>query len=96
VLIKWTNIITKYNSIPLVRKNPDLTDYVTNQALNGVLKWWSKKKTSEQTLAPELCFITKSFRFQDRRYIFLTYPKPLEITQRNSSSRGNIQTVCFK
>jgi hypothetical protein len=24
----WTNIITKYNSIPLVRKvNPDLTDY---------------------------------------------------------------------
>lgn len=35
----WTNIITKYNSIPLVRKvNPDLTDYVTNQALNGVFK----------------------------------------------------------
>jgi hypothetical protein len=31
------NIITKYNSIPLVNKvNPDLTDYVTNQALNGV------------------------------------------------------------
>jgi hypothetical protein len=29
----WTNIITKYNSIPLVRKvNPDLTDYVTDQA----------------------------------------------------------------
>jgi hypothetical protein len=41
----WTNIITKYNSIPLVRKvNPDLTDYVTNQALNGVLKWWLSKK----------------------------------------------------
>tara|TARA_R110000868_G_scaffold166479_2_gene400502 strand:+ start:111 stop:818 length:708 start_codon:yes stop_codon:yes gene_type:complete len=35
----WTNIITKYNSIPLVNKvNPDLTDYVTNQALNGVFK----------------------------------------------------------
>ena len=35
----WTNIITKYNAIPLVRKvNPDLTDYVTNQALNGVFK----------------------------------------------------------
>jgi hypothetical protein len=29
--------------------NPDLTDYVTNQALNGVLKWLlSKKKILEQ------------------------------------------------
>jgi hypothetical protein len=35
----WTNIINKYNSIPLVNKvNPDLTDYVTNQAMNGVFK----------------------------------------------------------
>lgn len=35
----WTNIITRYNSIPLVQKvNPDLTDYVTQQALNGVFK----------------------------------------------------------
>jgi Protein of unknown function (DUF4197) len=35
----WTNIITKYNSIPLVTKvNPDLTDYVTTQAMNGVFK----------------------------------------------------------
>ncbi len=33
----WTNIITKYNSVPFVNKvNPDLTDYVTNQALSGV------------------------------------------------------------
>ena len=35
----WNNIITKYNSIPLVNKvNPDLTDYVTNEALKGVYK----------------------------------------------------------
>lgn len=35
----WANIITKYNTIPLVKKvNPDLTDYVTNQALVGVFK----------------------------------------------------------
>ena len=35
----WTNIITKYNSIPLVNKvNPDLNDYVTNQAMDGVFK----------------------------------------------------------
>jgi len=35
----WTKIITKYNTIPLVKKvNPDLTDYTTNQALTGVFK----------------------------------------------------------
>ncbi|RDY60908.1 DUF4197 domain-containing protein [Flagellimonas nanhaiensis] len=33
----WKNIITKYNSLPLTSDvNPDLTDYTTNQALNGV------------------------------------------------------------
>ena len=33
----WSNIIKKYNSIPFVSKvNPDLTDYVTTQALKGV------------------------------------------------------------
>lgn len=33
----WENIITKYNTIPFVTKvNPDLTDYVTKQALDGV------------------------------------------------------------
>jgi len=33
----WTNIINKYNSIPLTNKvNPDLPDYVTNEALKGV------------------------------------------------------------
>ncbi|MBT8256474.1 MAG: DUF4197 domain-containing protein [Bacteroidia bacterium] len=33
----WTNIITTYNSIPFVNQvNPDLTDYVTNEALKGV------------------------------------------------------------
>jgi ribosomal protein S17E len=33
----WTNLITKYNNIPLTNNvNPDLTDYVTNEALEGV------------------------------------------------------------
>ncbi|RKR08599.1 uncharacterized protein DUF4197 [Flavobacterium sp. 90] len=37
--VVWTNIINKYNTIPLVKKvNPDLTDYTTNQALAGVFK----------------------------------------------------------
>ncbi|MEC7264107.1 MAG: DUF4197 domain-containing protein [Bacteroidota bacterium] len=33
----WTNIITKYNNLPLTNDvNPDLTDYTTNEALAGV------------------------------------------------------------
>lgn len=33
----WANLINKYNSIPLTNNvNPDLTDYVTNEALKGV------------------------------------------------------------
>jgi hypothetical protein len=33
----WSNLISKYNSIPLTQNvNPDLTDYVTKEALKGV------------------------------------------------------------
>ncbi len=33
----WSNIISKYNSLPLTNNvNPDLTDYTTTQALDGV------------------------------------------------------------
>ncbi|WP_103070822.1 DUF4197 domain-containing protein [Aquimarina sediminis] len=33
----WSSIITKYNAIPLTKNvNPDLTDYVTGEALKGV------------------------------------------------------------
>ncbi len=33
----WTNLINRYNSVPFVTKvNPDLTDYVTKEALKGV------------------------------------------------------------
>ena len=33
----WSNIIQKYNAIPFTNNvNPDLTDYVTSQALKGV------------------------------------------------------------
>ena len=46
----WTNIITKYNSIPFVNKvNPDLTDYVTNQAMNGVFKMISVEEKNIRT-----------------------------------------------
>ena len=33
----WTDLITKYNNLPLTNDvNPDLTDYVTGEALKGV------------------------------------------------------------
>ncbi|MBU3822457.1 DUF4197 domain-containing protein [Flavobacteriaceae bacterium XHP0103] len=33
----WNNLITRYNAIPFTSNvNPDLTDYVTNEALKGV------------------------------------------------------------
>ena len=33
----WTDLITKYNTLPLTNDvNPDLTDYVTGEALKGV------------------------------------------------------------
>src|SRR5690554_3998374 len=33
----WSNIINRYNAVPFVTKvNPDLTDYVTQEALSGV------------------------------------------------------------
>ena len=33
----WNNLINKYNALPLTSDvNPDLTDYVTNEALKGV------------------------------------------------------------
>ncbi|WP_439951252.1 DUF4197 domain-containing protein [Formosa haliotis] len=33
----WSNLISKYNSLPFISKvNPDLTDYVTSEALEGV------------------------------------------------------------
>lgn len=33
----WENLINRYNQVPFVNKvNPDLTDYVTNEALDGV------------------------------------------------------------
>ncbi|MCW8979918.1 MAG: DUF4197 domain-containing protein [Altibacter sp.] len=46
----WTSIITRYNSIPFVNQvNPDLTDYVTNQALDGVYKMISIEEKNIRT-----------------------------------------------
>ena len=46
----WSNIITKYNAIPMVKKvNPDLTDYVTEEALTGVYTMIEKEEANIRT-----------------------------------------------
>lgn len=41
----WSDAINKYNSLPFVEKmNPDLGDYVTNQALNGLFDMVEKEE----------------------------------------------------
>ena len=43
----WANIISQYNSIPFTSKvNPDLTDYVSQQALSGVYKMISVEESN--------------------------------------------------
>lgn len=64
----WTNIITKYNNVPFTKDvNPDLTDYVTNEALEGVYKMIAveekeiRNKVSSRTTA----LLQKVFKLQD-------------------------------
>ncbi len=46
----WANIITKYNAIPLTNNvNPDLTDYVTSKALEGVYKMIGEEEKQIRT-----------------------------------------------
>ena len=66
----WANIITKYNAIPLVKKvNPDLTDYVTNQAMNGVFKMVAvEEKNIRTNLSSRTSdLLKKVFAMQDNR-----------------------------
>ncbi|TPG41734.1 DUF4197 domain-containing protein [Flavobacterium pectinovorum] len=66
--VVWKNIITKYNTIPLVKKvNPDLTDYTTNQALAGVFKMISvEEKDIRNNISARTTPLLKSvFAMQD-------------------------------
>jgi len=66
----WTNIITKYNSIPLVTKvNPDLTDYVTNKALEGVFKMIAVEEKQIRTNIAERTstVLQRVFALQDKK-----------------------------
>lgn len=66
----WANIITKYNQVPLVQKvNPDLTDYVTNEALDGVYKMIAveEKNIRNNINARTSALLKKVFAMQDNR-----------------------------
>ena len=46
----WNNLITQYNAIPLTANvNPDLTNYVTTEALKSVFKMVSKEEMNIRT-----------------------------------------------
>jgi hypothetical protein len=66
----WTNIITKYNAIPLVSKvNPDLKDYVTQEAMKGVFKMVAvEEKDIRNNLAARTSdLLRRVFSFQDSK-----------------------------
>jgi len=66
----WANIITTYNKVPLVTKvNPDLTDYVTTQALNGVYKMIAveEKDIRNNLNARTSALLKKVFALQDNK-----------------------------
>ena len=66
----WASIINKYNSLPMVKKvNPDLTDYTTNKALEGVFKMIAVEEKNIRTdinvrTSP---LLQKVFAMQDKK-----------------------------
>ncbi len=66
----WQEIITKYNQVPFVDKvNPNLVDYVTNQAMDGVFTMIAleEKDIRTQTAARTSDLLKKVFALQDRK-----------------------------
>ncbi|MGV6829508.1 MAG: DUF4197 domain-containing protein [Flavobacteriales bacterium] len=64
----WANIINKYNTIPFVNKvNPDLTDYVTQEALKGVFTMIGveEKKIRNNLNSRTTTLLQKVFALQD-------------------------------
>ncbi len=65
----WSNIIKRYNAVPLTNKvNPDLTDYVTKQALTGVYTMIGveEKKIRTQLSSRTSDVLRKVFALQDK------------------------------
>jgi len=64
----WTQMINNYNKLPFVNKvNPDLTDYVTNEALKGVYKMIAVEEAQIRTKVGSrtTALLQKVFALQD-------------------------------
>ncbi|QAA80987.1 DUF4197 domain-containing protein [Aequorivita sp. H23M31] len=64
----WSNIINRYNAVPFVTKvNPDLTDYVTQEALKGVYTMIAveEKDIRNNINARSTALLKKVFALQD-------------------------------
>jgi hypothetical protein len=65
----WKEIITQYNRIPLVKKvTPDLTDYTTKKAMEGVFKMIALEEKEIRTKLParNTEVLKKVFELQDK------------------------------
>jgi transcriptional accessory protein Tex/SPT6 len=68
--VVWANIIKKYNTVPFISKiNPDITDYVTNKALDGVFKMilLEEKNIRTNLDARTSTILKKVFALQDKK-----------------------------
>ena len=66
----WNSMISKYNMIPFVTKmNPDIKDYVTNKALNGVFKMITIEEKKIRTDLGERTsdLLKRVFALQDKK-----------------------------
>lgn len=64
----WKNLITKYNSLPLTKDvNPNLTDYVTQEALKGVFTMIAveEKEIRNKTTSRTTNLLKRIFALQD-------------------------------
>lgn len=65
----WNSIITRYNQVPFVTQvNPDLTDYVTNEAMEGVFTMIAieEKEIRNNLSARTTSLLKQVFALQDK------------------------------
>lgn len=66
----WASIISKYNTLPFVSKvNPDITDYVTNKAMDGVYTMIAveEKNIRGSLVSRTSDLLKKVFALQDKK-----------------------------
>ena len=66
----WDDVVGKYNKLPFQKKvNPDLADYVTNEALDGLFFMVEKeeKKIRKDPVARTTDILKRVFKLQDNK-----------------------------